>query len=154
LAYKAYKNWQHGNYDTSSVTESSFSTPEILSPEYQLTLIKAMIAAARVDGHIDAVEQQRIFGALDEMELTTDQKAMMFDLMRQPITIDELVMGATSLEQKSELYLVSCLFLDSDQAEESVHLQQLAYAMRLPDGLCQQLPLCILVLKQLLQPGD
>jgi uncharacterized membrane protein YebE (DUF533 family) len=139
LAYKAYKSWQHGNYDKSTICESSFTSAEILSPEYQLTLIKAMIAAARADGHIDSVEQQRIFEALEDMELTTELKAMMFDLLRQPITIDELAIAVTTLEQKSELYLVSCLFLDPNQQAEQAYLKKLAQAMELPDSLSEQL---------------
>ncbi len=139
LAYKAYKNWQHGNQDRTPISEDSFTSAEILSPDYQLTLIKAMIAAARADGHIDATEQQQIFDAIDNMELSTDEKALMFDLLRQPITVGELAQGAQNIEQKSELYLVSCLIAGSDQPAEIAHLAQLARALDLPPGLAQQL---------------
>lgn len=139
LAYKAYQNWQQGKQDATPVHEDSFSSAEILSPDYQLTLIKAMIAAARADGHIDANEQQHIFEAVDKMALTTAEKALVLDLLHQPIKIDELVQGATTLEQKSELYLVSCLIADPDQHVEKVYLAQLAGRLDLPPELAQQL---------------
>jgi uncharacterized membrane protein YebE (DUF533 family) len=139
LAYKAYKNWQHGRYDQSPIYENSFSSPEIMSPDYQLTLIKAMIAAARANGQIDEIEQQRIFDAIHKMDLSTELKALLFDLLSQPITVSELALGAITLEQKTELYLVSCLIIDPDHPAERAHLAELAEVLNLPAGLVEQL---------------
>lgn len=139
LAYKAYKNWQHGKYDQSPMNENSFSSAEIMSPDYQLTLIKAMIAAARADGHINEPEQQRIFDVINKMDLSTELKALIFDLLSQPITVSELAMGAVTLEQKTELYLVSCLIIDPDHPAERAHLAELAEVLNLPAGLVEQL---------------
>ncbi len=139
LAYKAYKNWQRASQDGSPVSENSFTSAEIMSPDYQMTLIKAMIACARADGHIDGTEQQQIFDAIDKMELSTDQKALMFDLLRRPISIDELAQGATGMEQKTELYLVSCLVADPAQTADRAHLAALADKLQLPAELAQQL---------------
>ena len=139
LAYKAYKNWQTGHIDQSPVSQNSFSSPEILSPEFQLTLIKGMIGAANADGHIDAQEQQRIFTAIDEMNLSTESKAMVFDLIRHPVSIDEIASGAHSMKQKSELYLVSSMVIDEDHPKEKQWLNDLASALALPDTLATQL---------------
>ena len=103
LAYKAYTNWQSGRQNQVPIAENSFTSAEILSPEYQLRLIKGMIGAAQADGHIDAEEQKRIFQSLDKMDLTTETKALVLDLIRQPVSIDEIAMGVDSVEQKTEL---------------------------------------------------
>jgi uncharacterized membrane protein YebE (DUF533 family) len=139
LAYKAYKNWQESKDHQTTINENSFTSTETLSTDFQLTLLKAMIAAAQADGHIDADEQQRIFNSMEQMELSTEMKALMFDLLRQPITINELAHAAISMEQKTELYLVSCLIVDPDQAKEKAYLAELAHALALPPGLTRQL---------------
>lgn len=141
LAYKAYRNWQSGRQDGPSVSESGFVSADLLSSRYQLTLVKAMIAAARADGHIDTSEQQRIFNAVQQMDLSTELKVQVFDLLRQPIAVGELAMGATTLEQKSELYLASCLVADPDHPAGAAHLDALAQALELPQGLSEQLEL-------------
>lgn len=139
LAYKAYNNWQQDKHEQSLLTKKGFSAAEIMSPDYQLTLIKAMIAAARADGHIDATEQQRIFDAINKMDLSTELKALMFDLLNKPITVDEIARGAVNLEQKSELYLVSCMIIDPDHTAEKAHLEDLTEKLNLPAGLVEQL---------------
>lgn len=139
LAYKAYKNWQHGKHNQLAVTENSFTSAEIMSPDYQLTLIKAMIAAAQADGHVDATEQQRIFDAINKMDLSTELKALLFDLLQQPIKVSEIALGAVNLEQKTELYLVSCMIIDPDHPAERAHLAELAEVLNLPADLVEQL---------------
>jgi uncharacterized membrane protein YebE (DUF533 family) len=149
LAYKALQNWQQNNSRQTAVNsgtsqniptqEDSFTSAGTLSPDFQLTLIKAMIAAAKADGHIDATEQQRIFKAVKEMDVSTETKGVIFDLLRQPISVEELAAGAISMEQKSEVYLASSLVIDPDHPLEQAHLDQLAKALQLPHELAQQL---------------
>src|SRR5690606_31563897 len=73
LAYKAYQNYKNGGQPASAGTAGE---PELLPPpagtdfhpatapqgegEFALTLVRAMIAAAKADGHIDDEERKRI----------------------------------------------------------------------------------------------
>jgi uncharacterized membrane protein YebE (DUF533 family) len=149
LAYKAYSNWQHnkGNPatawpggDSGMLEQSEAVTPiDTTTPDFQLQLIKSMIAAAKADGHIDATEQQRIFKAVDDMELSTEVKGMIFDLLQQTIAVEELAAGAESIEQRSEIYLASCLVIDLDHPSEQAYLGQLESVLELPEGLAEQL---------------
>jgi hypothetical protein len=50
-----------------------------LSVDFQLVLIKAMIAAAKADGHINNEEQQRIFNAVDTIQLSYEVKGLVFE---------------------------------------------------------------------------
>jgi uncharacterized membrane protein YebE (DUF533 family) len=148
LAYKAFKNWQQNNSrQVASHTgaqhlmlknDSAFSNVT-LSTEFQLTLIKAMIAAAKTDGHIDELEQQRIYKAVEQMDLPMETKGVLFDLLRKPISIEELAKGVVNMEQRSELYLASCLVINPDHPAEQSYLDQLALALQLPKDLAQQL---------------
>jgi uncharacterized membrane protein YebE (DUF533 family) len=158
IAFKAYKNWQQNNQPSSDVNsgqisepilrqipahQSQFSGNEIsmpeISQEFQLTLIKAMIGAAKSDGHVDEIEQKRIFDALDQMSLSTEIKGVVFDLLRQPIYVEELAHNAQNMEQRSEVYLVSCLAIDLDNSCEHNYLNKLATALGLPLDLAEQL---------------
>ncbi|MGD8572708.1 MAG: tellurite resistance TerB family protein [Gammaproteobacteria bacterium] len=142
LAYKAFQGWRQNRNNSGNINATgqyAVEPAETLSVEFQLTLIKAMIAAAKADGHIDNTEQQRIFDAVQEMNLTAEMKALIFDLLRQPIPIQELANGARNMEQKSELYLASCLVIDPDHPDEMAHLENLARALELPEELPQHL---------------
>ena len=151
LAYKAFQNWQQNNSRQTAVNsrtaqtipmqEDTFTSADTLSPDFQFTLIKAMIAAAKSDGHIDATEQQRIFKAVEAIDVSTETKGVIFDLLRQPIAIEELAAGAISTEQKSEVYLASSLVIDPDHPLEQAHLNRLATALQLPQELALQLQL-------------
>ena len=139
LAYKAYNNWQHGKEYSDVNSDNNIVSEDILSADYQLTLVKAMIAAAKADGHIDTEEQKRIFEAIEKMDLDAESKATIFDLLQKPISLSEIAGGATSMEQKTELYLVSCMIIDPDHPDEVVHLAKLAAVLDLPPGLAQYL---------------
>jgi uncharacterized membrane protein YebE (DUF533 family) len=139
LAYKAYKNWQSSQQEQVPVSPNSFTSPELLEAGFQLTLIKAMIAAARADGLIDANEHKRIFDAVYEMKLDNETRALVLDMVRQPYTIAEIAHGAETFEQKTEVYLVSCMIIDIDHPGERDWLNSLAKALGLPPELAAQL---------------
>lgn len=150
IAFKAYKSWQQNNSSPSQQRVSSYTnasskfansetTPADMSQDFQLTLIKAMIGAAKSDGHIDDVEQKRIFNSIEQMSLSHEMKGLVFDLIRQPIFVEEIAHGAQSMEQKSEVYLASCLAIDLDSAAEFDYLNKLAGALSLPMDLAEQI---------------
>ena len=66
-------------------------------------------------------------------------KSQVFDLLRKPPTIEELVRETNTLEQKTEVYLISCFAIDVDHPSEREYLSQLEQALRLPAGLAQHL---------------
>lgn len=158
LAFSAYRNWQNQQRatvnnmpksipQTNSVPdayayqaiERSFRSDSVFTENFQLTLVQAMIAAANADGHIDNNEQQRIVNAIEQMELSNEVKGVIFDLMRQTISVQEVANGAHCIEQKSGVYLASCLAVDLDGILEQEYLGRLAAAMELPGDLAQQL---------------
>jgi uncharacterized membrane protein YebE (DUF533 family) len=98
-----------------------------------------MIGAAKSDGHIDEVEQKRIFDAVEQMSLSSEMKGLVFDLLRQPIYVEELAHNTHGMEQKSEVYLASCLAIDLDNASEHNYLHKLASALGLPMDLADQI---------------
>ena len=153
LAFKAYKNWQSNDpaaaqkaatSQASATSEETFHQQAIdnsvgSESNFELNIIKAMIAAARADGHIDASEQKRIFQAVEKMELSSEDKAIVFDCLQKDISIQEFANGISSMELKAEIYLASCLVSEPDHPAEREHLDKLGSALALPKELLKQL---------------
>ncbi len=143
LAYKAYQTWQQSQQNQQGqlsnpvpAQESVFLPPQAAAQaDLSLALLRAMIAAAKADGHIDAAEQQKIFGKLDEAGLGMEAKAFVIDEMRKPLNIDAIVADATTPERAIELYTASVLAIDADDPSEQAYLAMLAARLKLDPGL-------------------
>lgn len=148
LAYRAWQNYQatRGARTTVPVEPMKDVTPRIEGTpflpsgpeernELSLVLLRAMIAAAKADGHIDAGEQQAIFAKLDELNLDNDAKAFVIDELRKPLDIDAVVNGATSPERAVEIYAASVLAIDPDDPAEQAYLAMLASRLKLDPAL-------------------
>ena len=105
----------------------------------QMLLLRAMIAAAYADGHIDAEEKQRIFAQVEEMDLSTADKAALFDELQRPLAVDALIKLVPNTETCIEVYAASVLVIDETQAESRRYLGQLADGLRFPDELVSSL---------------
>jgi len=144
LAFKAFKTWQL-NLKGQQSAATGHGDKDILygrhevAPDFELKLIKAMIAASKADGHIDAEEQQNIFQAVAQMNISNEMKTTVFDLLNHPISIDEIVLGVHDTGQKSELFLAACLVSDPQLPSVKVCLDQMADALALPEKLKQQI---------------
>jgi uncharacterized membrane protein YebE (DUF533 family) len=104
----------------------------------ELVLIKAMVAAAKADGHMDADEQQKIFKAIETTSLSASEKGLIFEFLLKDIPIFDITTGINCIEMKAEIYLASCL-ITPDHPAERAHLDNLAMALQLPAELSQQL---------------
>lgn len=146
LAYRALQNWKQtpqsvpvrGTAGTPAAAPAQTqwtAPPANTDNRFEMKLITAMIAAAKADGHIDAAEQDRIFAAVEQMQLSAELKALVLDMLRQPISVSDVALGVEGLEQKAELYTASCLAIDEDDPRERAYLDQLATALSLPAGL-------------------
>jgi uncharacterized membrane protein YebE (DUF533 family) len=98
-------------------------------------MVRAMIAAAHADGHIDAREQTRIFEQVDRMGLAADDKALLFDELRRPLGLLELVELTPDTEAGAEVYAASLLAIDPGQPIAQRYLEELARRLQLPPEL-------------------
>lgn len=149
LAYKAYESWRAGQQAPAAeavppamkdITPRPEGTPFLpAQPDARdgmsLALLRAMIAAAKADGHIDADEHRRIFAKLDELDLDTAEKAFIIDELRKPLDIDAVVAAAVTPELAVEIYAASFLAIDPDDPAEQAYLAMLASRLKLEPGL-------------------
>jgi uncharacterized membrane protein YebE (DUF533 family) len=102
---------------------------------FELVLVRAMIGAAKADGHIDATEQRRLFAEVERIGLDAEAKAYVFELLTQDVDIESLARSVTSEEQAAELYLAARLGIDADEPAERAYLDTLASRLDLPGEL-------------------
>jgi uncharacterized membrane protein YebE (DUF533 family) len=152
LAYKAYRDWQAGK-EVPAAPPAQPSVPMLPAPsgtpfnpssesgQQKLArhLLRAMIAAAKSDGHVDAQEQARIFAEMDKLPLAADDKAFVMDELRAKLDIDAVAGAAETPEEAAEIYIASLLAIDVDNAAERGYLAMLAARLKLDDALVAHL---------------
>ncbi len=151
LASQAFQSWQKGQAPSETpvaaphqiaTIEPRFlpaAAPAADGQPFELALIRAMIAAAKADGHIDADEQGRIFGRVGEFGLDAESKAFVFDALAASVGVSEIAAFATTPEQAAELYLASRLAVEPDGPAELAYLEALAHRLKLPGDLVAHL---------------
>lgn len=102
-------------------------------------LVRAMIAAAKADGKIDAEEKAAIFERLNAMDLDAQSKAFVFDELSAPLDVNAVVAGATCPETAAEIYAASLVAIEADTPAEQAYLQMLAARLELEPGLVQEI---------------
>jgi uncharacterized membrane protein YebE (DUF533 family) len=102
---------------------------------FELTLVRAMVGAAKADGHIDATEQRRLFAEVERLGLDADAKAYIFDLLTHDVDLYDLARRAGTPEQRAEVYLAARLAIDADQPAERAYMDALAARLQLPAEL-------------------
>ncbi len=152
LGYLAYKNYQSGQkpeavqqpQPTQELLQPPMDSPfhpqsETLSNNFALTLVQAMIAAAKADGHIDEAERARIMEKVQVSELDSEAGAFIEKELADPLDINALVAAAKTEEQKVELYTASRLTIEPDSRAERGYLDLLAGRLGLPDALVEHI---------------
>jgi uncharacterized membrane protein YebE (DUF533 family) len=130
----------HFAYLPQSLSEPQFdAVVSETNTEGQLLLLRAMIAAAHADGHIDQTERMKIFDQVDAMDLSTEDKSSLFDEMRRPLNIEQLVDKVPCSEAAAEVYAISALAIDLSEDRSRIYLDQLARMLCIPSQLQQTL---------------
>lgn len=147
LALHAYQAYQRGQAAQSTPPMNPAqvqSTPAHVLPHaapaadggaFELVLIRAMVGAAKADGHMDATETQALFGQVERLGLDSEAKGYVFDLLNKPVDLDSIAGAVATPEQAAEVYLASRLAIDPDQPAEQSYLDALAARLKLPSEL-------------------
>jgi uncharacterized membrane protein YebE (DUF533 family) len=150
LAYRAYQNWQAGKAVPSASDASAPLLPPPSDTPFNPTgeaeqqtrgrhLLRAMISAAKADGHVDAKEQANIFAQMDRLNVSAEDKVFVMDELRKPLDVDAVARAARTPEEAAELYTVSLLAIDVDNPSERGYLALLAARLGLDDKLVAHL---------------
>ncbi|HIP81558.1 MAG TPA: tellurite resistance TerB family protein [Leucothrix mucor] len=145
IGWKAYQNWQQQNEDQAAqeVAERELipinELPEKEANERSLILLKAMIAAAKADGHVNKKEIEIIHEQIDRLGLSKEISNLVENEISKPLDIKEVAALAKNKSMASEIYLVSAIVTDKENSMERDYLASLASSMQLPSSLVAEL---------------
>ncbi|MCA9620051.1 MAG: tellurite resistance TerB family protein [Myxococcales bacterium] len=106
--------------------------PTSAEEEEALLLVRAMIAAAQIDGQIDAAEQQRIVeGAAHAGFGPAEQQALQRELA-SPQPPNVLLGQVRGPDLGAQFYLVTLLAVDLDNDAEKTYVRALPLVLQLP----------------------
>ena len=146
LAYRAYSNYRTGqpigaDTSASSVPAIKPSTLPAVTPanEHALLLVRAMIAAALSDGHLDETERSTIVGRLGALGVGSEERSFLDAEIAHPWSPAQFAAAAATPEQRAEIYLASAIAIDADTDAERAYLKYLAATLQLDEQLIAHL---------------
>ncbi|TNJ12295.1 tellurite resistance TerB family protein [Aeromonas veronii] len=134
LAYKLYQDWQAQQAAPAQPTHPISGLEGNALDARAALLVRAMVAAARADGHIDGAERQKIQEYLTEQGQSDVARWIDAELAR-PLDPHALAREVTDMELATEVYLASLLAIEVDHFMERGYLDELARALKLDDNL-------------------
>ena len=140
LVYKTFQDWQAkqaGAPVDPGPSVTALSGPQL--DKRSMALLRAMLAAAKADGHIDEQEQGRIDAYLQKLNLDPEALHFVKNELAKPLNIKEVAAGADSPAAAAEIYLTSLLTINIDNDQERAYLEDLARELKLPPELVSEL---------------
>ena len=136
LAYKAYGNWQ-ANQGTAPQTEPQTidRVPAPQVEQHSQAILKALVAAAKADGHVDERERQLIDGELNKLNGDPGLRQWLQAELNKPLDPVEVASAATTPEIAAEMYIASLILVDEEHFMERAYLEELAKQLKLDPGL-------------------
>lgn len=119
-----------------------------VNAELPLAIIRAMIAAAKADGHMDAAESQKIIGHLESAGIGAQEKALLMQEMANTQDVNTIAAAAKTPEESAQVYLAALLVCDSQCAKEQDYLASLARALMLEPAFTHNLQHELLAMSQ------
>jgi uncharacterized membrane protein YebE (DUF533 family) len=135
VAYKAYQQWQ-GSKAGVGAAPAAGTLPAPTEPKADpILLLRAMIAAANADGHIDAAERAQITLDIGRLGLGVEAAAALEAELKTPLSAAQLAHGINDPAVAAEVYTLSAGIIDEVSPLEAAYLQELAAALKLEAGL-------------------
>lgn len=145
LAYKAYGDWkkqQDGGTAGAGQAAPPAAEPRTVNAlpapeaeEHSRGILRALVAASKADGHIDARERETIEGEFVRIGADPAMRAWLHTELEKPLDPAEVARAATSPELAAEMYLASLLAVDEQSFMERAYLDELARQMGIDDSL-------------------
>lgn len=149
LAWKAYQEHQARQQPAAAAPAAGAPQATLVQPvqpvfaalpapqmeQHSRAMLKAMIAAAKADGHMDERERELVQAELQRSGADADTRAWVDAEMRSPVEPADVAAAASGPEMAAEIYLASLLVIDQTSTMERAYLEALARELRLAPGL-------------------
>jgi uncharacterized membrane protein YebE (DUF533 family) len=136
LAYKAYGNY---NAQKGAAPQREPQTLDRLPPaqaeQHSQAILKALVAAAKADGHIDDRERQLIEGEFTKLDNDQELQHWLHAELNKPLDPTDVARAASTPEMAAEMYIASVMLVDEENFMEKSYLDELARQLKLEPGL-------------------
>jgi uncharacterized membrane protein YebE (DUF533 family) len=152
LAWTTYRDWQARQSPAGTPGVAPVAAPaaapavpsfaQLPAPQledHSWVMLRAMLAAARADGHMDERERGLVEAELHRLEADPAMRARVDAELRRPVEPAEVAAGVDSPEKAAEVYLASLLVVDQTTTMERAYLDALAAQLKLPASLKAEL---------------
>jgi len=141
LAYRAYTDWQSNTATRAgdTATTPTAPAPAIATEARSRAVLKALVAAAKSDGHIEDRERELIEAEVAGIDSDPALRDWLDQELRRPLDPAEVARAAPTPEIAAEMYLASLLVTDDQSPMERMYLDELARQLGLDAGLKAQL---------------
>lgn len=140
LAYKAYGNWQAQQGGAQPLEPQTLDRlPAPQAEQHSRAILKALVAAAKADGHVDARERQLIEEELGKLAQDAELQGWLHTELNKPLDPADVARAATTPEMAAEMYLASVLMVDEEHFMERAYLEELARQLQLAPALKAEL---------------
>ncbi|WP_404938315.1 tellurite resistance TerB family protein [Pseudomonas sp. JDS08PS003] len=140
LAYKAYGNRQA---QQGSAPRNEPQTLDRLPAQqvelHSQAILKALVAAAKADGHVDERERALIEGEFRKLDNDPQLQNWLHSELNKPLDPADVARAASTPEMAAEMYLASVMLVDEEHFMEKAYLDELARQLQLAPGLKAEL---------------
>jgi uncharacterized membrane protein YebE (DUF533 family) len=137
MAFQAYQTWQR--QQASAPQEAPRTVDLLAGPEVEAhshAILRALIAAAKADGKIDAKEEEMIRQEIARHTDDPDLQQWLDDEVTKPLNAREVAQAAEDEPGiAAEMYLASVMLVDDQQDAERTYLDELAAALKIDPQL-------------------
>ena len=135
MAYKAYGDYQKQQGGSQAEPQTVDRLPPPQAELHSQAILRALVAAAKADGHIDARERQVIEGEFTRVNQDAELQQWLHSELEKPLDPAEVARAASTPEIASEMYLASLMAADQQNFMERAYLDELARQLKLDDAL-------------------
>ncbi|UAW99628.1 tellurite resistance TerB family protein [Halopseudomonas nanhaiensis] len=145
VAYKAYSNWQSQKEVQTGMAQPDgpLRTVDRVPPaeieQHSQAILRAIIGAAKADGHIDDREREMIDGEINKLTPDPELKRWFDQELRKPLDPSDVARSAQTPEIAAEMYVASILMVDDQNFMERTYLDELARQLKLDPELKSEL---------------
>ena len=140
LAYKAYGNWQSQQAGAPQGEPQTLDRlPAVQAEQHSQAILKALVAAAKADGHVDSRERELIEGEFSKLDNDPQLQHWLQAELNKPLDPAEVARAASTAEMAAEMYLASVLLVDEEHFMERAYLDELARQLKLDPALKAEL---------------
>lgn len=136
LAYKAYGNWQSQQASAPQGEPQTLDRlPAAQAEQHSQAILRALVAAAKADGHVDSRERELIEGEFSKLDNDPQLQHWLQAELNKPLDPAEVARAASTPEMAAEMYLASVLLVDEEHFMERAYLDELARQLKLDPAL-------------------